>query len=162
MTDAELLAVWSDAVARLPVRLRAVVVEADLHPAPGGDVLAVVFAWRWRTFHYVRALAEIDELRQALATEAGRAIDVVVVLLPERAEVEPRRASFSRWLRRQRRRDDAVGDLARDVREDPDWPGRTLRTMHNYLLDVGACDGANDALHAAWAEWSAPHTRRTG
>lgn len=62
---------------------------------------------------------------------------------------------FTRWLCRQWRRDDPVGDLARDVRQDPDWPSRarTLAAYERYLVECGACDGAVRALRRAWHEW---------
>ncbi|MBE3597759.1 MAG: hypothetical protein IMX02_02800 [Limnochordaceae bacterium] len=66
-----------------------------------------------------------------------------------------RGAGFTGWLRRQWRRDDPVGDLARDVRLDPDWPGRARRpqTYRRYLEQCGACEGALRALERAWVEW---------
>ncbi len=68
--------------------------------------------------------------------------------------------TFTRWLRRQRDRRDAVGDLARDQRYDSCWPrGRArLDTLRRHLEhDHDACEGATDALDSAWAQW---HTAR--
>lgn len=67
------------------------------------------------------------------------------------------RRSFTAWLhlRRQQRRDDPVGDLARDVAIDPDWPRgvRSLAAFDRYLESCGACDGAHRSLRRAYAEW---------
>jgi hypothetical protein len=62
--------------------------------------------------------------------------------------------SFSEWLRAQRRRDDPVGDLARDAMADDGWlGGRDLSALHGHLSRYGACEGAHDALDRAWREW---------
>jgi len=62
--------------------------------------------------------------------------------------------SFWRWLEQQRRRDDGVGDLARDALSDADWPRRIgVKRMHEHLLERHACEGAHDSLDRAWREW---------
>jgi hypothetical protein len=71
--------------------------------------------------------------------------------------------SFSKWLIKQRRRNDRVGDLARDfgsssgMEGGPSKPrGRVKRqTYHNYLDGWNACTGAHEALEQAWSEWEA-------
>jgi len=71
--------------------------------------------------------------------------------------------SFVDWLRKQRRRRDAIGDLARDTRADPDWPppGKPGRSRYRgYLVQRGAIPAALAALDAAWDEWDA--LRRDG
>jgi YozE SAM-like fold len=63
---------------------------------------------------------------------------------------------FVEWLAGQSNRRDAVGDLARDTRADPDWPpvGKPSRSrLHNYLESCGAIAAALDALDVAWDEW---------
>jgi hypothetical protein len=62
--------------------------------------------------------------------------------------------SFTRWLRKQWRRDDPVGDLSRDVRVDH-WgrKARTLSGWERHLESHHACDGALLALRRAWCEW---------
>lgn len=61
--------------------------------------------------------------------------------------------SFTAWLKLQRRRNDSVGDLARDICRDPDWPqGRTWRAFAAYLAERNACEGAQEALDRAWGE----------
>jgi hypothetical protein len=63
---------------------------------------------------------------------------------------------FKTWLNKQHRRDDAVGDLARDARVDRTWPrGRqSLKSLEQYLWGRGACPNAVRTLHSAWAEHS--------
>lgn len=63
--------------------------------------------------------------------------------------------TFWRWLGRQTKRDDRVGDLARDALRDPCWPrrARSIRTMHLYLESQGAIPGVFRALGQAFDEW---------
>ena len=63
--------------------------------------------------------------------------------------------SFTRWLRAQQRRDDAIGDLARDAVKDEHWPkgASTLRTFRCHLEQLGACDRAVATLSRARAEY---------
>ncbi|HXH09535.1 MAG TPA: YozE family protein [Alphaproteobacteria bacterium] len=74
-----------------------------------------------------------------------------------RIPAETRPQTFCRWLRAQRRRQDAIGDLARDASRDPQWGrrARTLRSAERYLVDSGACTRAILALRRAWAEYAA-------
>lgn len=70
--------------------------------------------------------------------------------------MEAVRPRFTRWLKEQSRRTDRVGDLARDVRDDPHWPPRrTLVGFRRYLEEQNACRAAVDTLGKAWAEWTA-------
>ena len=71
--------------------------------------------------------------------------------------------SFVDWLRKQTRRRDVIGDLARDTRADPAWPppGKPSRSRYrDHLVRQGAIPSALDALDAAWDEWDA--RRRAG
>ena len=64
--------------------------------------------------------------------------------------------TFVEWLARQTRRRDAVGDLARDARSDPDWPpaGKPSRAkLRAHLEAQGAIPAALAALDVAWDEW---------
>ncbi len=76
--------------------------------------------------------------------------------------------SFHSWLRAQKNRNDPVGDLSRDLRQDDEetrkgfdkyWrtvpkPLRlTPGTFRKYLEACGACDGAMGALDDAEKEW---------
>jgi hypothetical protein len=71
--------------------------------------------------------------------------------------------TFVDWLRKQRRRRDAIGDLARDTRADDHWPppGKPSRSRYRgYLVQQGAIPAALEALDDAWDEWDA--ARRAG
>jgi len=67
---------------------------------------------------------------------------------------------FHRWLMLQIKRDSPVGDLARDAKTDfgyrGGWPfdAIDIDAYRQYLLRMGACDGALDALDDAWEEWA--------
>ncbi len=64
---------------------------------------------------------------------------------------------FGDWLPFQVDRDDPVGDIARDLLEDPYAPrdAETLQEIEDYLRRLHASRQALAALRDAWAEWSA-------
>jgi len=63
--------------------------------------------------------------------------------------------TFYQWLKLQGKRDDPVGDFARDAMNDSDRPKRraTLEQWRQHLFDMYACDGAMEALERAWKEY---------
>jgi uncharacterized protein YozE (UPF0346 family) len=64
--------------------------------------------------------------------------------------------AFLEWLARQTWRRDAVGDLARDTRNDRTWPptGKISRArLHAHLERNHAIPAALTALDTAWNEW---------
>lgn len=66
--------------------------------------------------------------------------------------------TFYGWLKQQTDRRDTVGDLARDVSGDSDFPrgrsDREFKRAQKYLQKMGACDGAKDALGEAYRQFS--------
>jgi len=66
-----------------------------------------------------------------------------------------RNQTFLVWLALQARRDDPVGDSARDMLDDPDWPqtATTFDSASAYLRSVNASPKAIEALREAWNEW---------
>lgn len=62
---------------------------------------------------------------------------------------------FRTWLRQFRDDESAIGDLARDVLDDPDWPrGRGSLTRYvEHLEEAGAVDDAIATLRAAWERY---------
>jgi hypothetical protein len=53
----------------------------------------------------------------------GKAENIIALLAAaDTAETKTKRSSFFRWLIRQKDRDDPIGDLARDVEFDKDFP----------------------------------------
>jgi len=62
--------------------------------------------------------------------------------------------TFKAWLQKQRKRNDPVGDLSRDVGADPDCRGISgLKGWVDHLQGCGACDGAIEAMKKAWQEY---------
>ncbi|MEU2507661.1 YozE family protein [Streptomyces sp. NPDC007863] len=59
--------------------------------------------------------------------------------------------SFTTWLKSHVKDDNAIGDLARDVAMDPDWPsGKQLKGQREYLEGRGAISAAVETLERAW------------
>lgn len=64
--------------------------------------------------------------------------------------------SFRQWIIKTNLRTDApIGDLARDVSSDPNFPKgeNRLRKLHSYLKWNNACKEALDTLCYAWKEY---------
>jgi uncharacterized protein YozE (UPF0346 family) len=82
--------------------------------------------------------------------------------------VEPHRkarreaAPFGRWLQRQKKRDDRIGDLARDAYDDSNFPWQvaSLEALNGYLWEQGACDAALVTGDAAWREFKTQARQR--
>ncbi|WP_411069384.1 YozE family protein [Streptomyces sp. cmx-4-25] len=63
-----------------------------------------------------------------------------------------RSQSFTTWLKRHAKDDNAIGDLARDVAADRDWPSRMrLKGQREYLENRGASRAAVATLERAWS-----------
>jgi uncharacterized protein YozE (UPF0346 family) len=62
--------------------------------------------------------------------------------------------TFYQWLQQQVDRDDQVGDLAKDVRRDPNFEGHSeaLETASDYLDSNRYHSFASEALEDAWRE----------
>jgi len=74
----------------------------------------------------------------------------------ERVAREASRSEFHRWLERQVKRKNPVGDFARDVKGDRDFPSSdgTRDGIRAYLERTGASMPAVRAFEKAWAEFS--------
>jgi hypothetical protein len=78
----------------------------------------------------------------------------ISVELPWQRAVEERHVTFKAWLMLQMKRDDRVGDLARDVSKDRTWP--TTQDMVKLRQYVGKRDtlaNAPEALDLAYSEY---------
>jgi hypothetical protein len=66
---------------------------------------------------------------------------------------------FSRWMKRHLKRDDPVGDLARDLYDRGPFQPLPLKAANDFygfleaLERVNACQGALDAVVVAWSEY---------
>ncbi|MGW5176333.1 YozE family protein [Streptomyces sp. NPDC004082] len=68
----------------------------------------------------------------------------------------PKPKSFTAWLKTQTDRDSGIGDLARDVAADSDWPSRKGRASQRaYLEDCGAIPAAIEMFKEAWIRYEA-------
>ncbi|MEU6509318.1 YozE family protein [Streptomyces sp. NPDC046942] len=68
----------------------------------------------------------------------------------------PKSKSFTAWLKTHVDQHSAIGDLARDVSADPDWPSRKgLPGQRDYLEECGAIPAAVEALERAWTQYEA-------
>ncbi|MFD9720636.1 YozE family protein [Streptomyces sp. NPDC059076] len=64
--------------------------------------------------------------------------------------------SFTSWLKSHSKDQNAIGDLARDVAADPDWPSRRqLSGQREYLEERGAIPAAVETLERAWELYEA-------
>ncbi|MEU2757563.1 YozE family protein [Streptomyces albidoflavus] len=58
---------------------------------------------------------------------------------------------FTPWLKTHAKEQNAIGDLARDVAADPNWPSRRqLEGQREYLEELGAVPRAIETLERAW------------
>src|SRR5690606_32808062 len=62
---------------------------------------------------------------------------------------------FYRWLKKQKERDDPIGDLANDALTDKSFPTETdsLKIIKDHLMFSRACDEAIQALNEAFDEF---------
>ncbi|WP_079126246.1 YozE family protein [Streptomyces sp. ERV7] len=66
----------------------------------------------------------------------------------------PQPKSFTVWLKTHTDQDNAIGDLARDISRDPDWPSRkSLPGQRTYLEERGAIPTAIETLERAWTQY---------
>ena len=69
-------------------------------------------------------------------------------------EREEKALGFSAWLLRQTKRDDPIGDLASDAKQDKTFPKTNSKEkIANYLRSKRACHEAIEALTEAYAEF---------
>lgn len=61
--------------------------------------------------------------------------------------------TFMQWLMKQNKRNDPVGDLARDVKDDRRRKPKSRKGWRRFLSDANACDGALHASEQAWNEY---------
>jgi hypothetical protein len=67
-----------------------------------------------------------------------------------------KRRPFISWLKRQAKRDDPIGDLARDMKMDKrPLERRSVSGLRGHMQLHGACLRALDALDDAAREWKA-------
>ncbi|WP_129306565.1 YozE family protein [Streptomyces sp. L2] len=68
----------------------------------------------------------------------------------------PTAKSFTAWLKTQTDRESGIGDLARDVSNDPDWPSRKGQSgQRAYLEERGAIPAAIEMFEDAWVRYEA-------
>lgn len=77
---------------------------------------------------------------------------------------EAARSPFHRWLFRQLKRDDLIGDLARDAERDSSFPStsNSLEALRSHLRRRNAISEARVALEEGWAEFERKGQVRSG
>ena len=82
---------------------------------------------------------------------------IVAAATAQRSAREASRSGFHRWLQQQVKRNDPIGDLARDVKGDRKFPiaDSTRAGVQDYLELRGAVPGAIRAFQDAWREFEA-------
>jgi uncharacterized protein YozE (UPF0346 family) len=88
---------------------------------------------------------------------------IVAAATAQRAAREASRSAFHCWLEQQLKRNDPVGDLARDVKGDRKFPiaeGSRQETWKAYLERSGAVPEAIRAFREAWREFQAAAVRQ--
>lgn len=71
-------------------------------------------------------------------------------------------SAFYIWLQKKKRRDDPIGDLARDVAEDSSFPSSetNIERLRLHLMHKRACAEALCALDEGYREFSQPQSTR--
>lgn len=75
--------------------------------------------------------------------------------LAEQSAAEAARGAFHRWLERQTNRADRVGDLAKDIMRDEQFPSHvaTREAVISYIESVAPWSGPIEAAEDAWREF---------
>jgi uncharacterized protein YozE (UPF0346 family) len=73
------------------------------------------------------------------------------------------KTTFFNYLTKQTKRNDPIGDFARDWIADKSHPysPRSLKTITDHLESMNACDGALAAASTAWNEWKKENVMNT-
>jgi uncharacterized protein YozE (UPF0346 family) len=119
--------------------------EAE-HPGRGEERYFLSLAsWMNRPMHSKIGYRRPEEAANVLAVPA----------MAKRAAREASRSDFHRWLARQAKRNDPVGDLARDAIGDRDFPVSEahIDRLRRYLERAGASGPAMNAFEEAWREF---------
>lgn len=66
-----------------------------------------------------------------------------------------KKESFHSWLKKRHEQDNAIGDLARDVMQDPNFPKRTKNgeKVVDYIKSCGGCILAIRTVEDAWNKY---------
>ncbi|MGW1504696.1 YozE family protein [Streptomyces mirabilis] len=68
----------------------------------------------------------------------------------------PKPKSFTAWLKTQADRESGIGDLARDVANEPEWPSRKGRSgQRAYLEECDAIPAAIEMFEDGWVRYEA-------
>ncbi|NML88385.1 hypothetical protein HHL26_04805 [Sphingobium sp. TB-6] len=75
---------------------------------------------------------------------------------PNPSQFDTNKECFGRWLLAQSKREDQIGDLARDASKDPGFPkDGDVKAVSKRLNTVGAPPELHEALDDAETDWLA-------
>jgi GNAT superfamily N-acetyltransferase/uncharacterized protein YozE (UPF0346 family) len=74
----------------------------------------------------------------------------------------PKTSSFYRWIIKQKNRNDSIGDLSNDIRQDKLFPLETnsLKQIRKYLWNNSTCDEVIEALEKAHMEFKSLENKK--
>lgn len=125
-------------------------ISCDPDCGPWHSLAAFVGARGARVFEGMRKQGAFSRL------SAGQLADLRAAVVRTDYDVSRvTRCRFRDWMRRQVGRDDAIGDLARDLSRDryQQAPNPSLRDLYGWLRASGASAGTLETLLEAYREW---------
>jgi uncharacterized protein YozE (UPF0346 family) len=118
-----------------------------------------------RYLHSLNAWSRHAQARHSKFYRPADAENVIAALAAEDVKAEKAaRSPFFRWLLRQLKRDDPIGDFARDAESDRSFPrtNNSLDGLKSHLFRLNASPEAFVALDEGWAEFKAKGKTRAG
>jgi uncharacterized protein YozE (UPF0346 family) len=112
---------------------------------------------------YYKSLREWEILRKKYPNQYFRPEGTLNLFDHLVHKIPAKKGHFYKWLIKQKKRDDPIGDLALDVKRDKSFPIATesLKELESYLFHKMAIDEAIQALNEAYKEFKQKKPRDT-